>query len=59
MYRAIQAYQNTSGVHWDIPENEEDIGKGANIMTEAEVRVWQAMVDSKVRRSKTHPYTKN
>ena len=47
-HRAIQAYRNTLGVHWDTPENEEDIGRGVNIVTDAEAKVWQLMVDSKV-----------
>ena len=47
-YRAIQSYQGTSGVHWDIPDNEKDVGKGANVVTIAEAKVWQAMIDSKV-----------
>ena len=47
-YRAIQSYQDTSGVHWDFPENKQDIGRGANITSDAEAQVWQTMIDSKV-----------
>ena len=47
-YCAIQSYQGTSGVHWDILDNGEDIRKGANVMMIAEAKVWQAMIDSKV-----------
>ncbi|KAF8236759.1 hypothetical protein L208DRAFT_1375888 [Tricholoma matsutake] len=50
-YHAIQTYQDTSGVHWDTPENEQDIGRGANIMTDAKARVWQTMIQTK----KNHP----
>ena len=47
-YRAIQIYRDTSGVHWDYPDNEQDIGRGANITTDAEARVWQTIMNSKV-----------
>ena len=47
-YRAIQAYQDTSGVHWESPEDEGELGRGANITTDAEGKVWQLMMDSKV-----------
>jgi hypothetical protein len=49
MYHAIQTYQETSGVHWDCPENEQDIGSGAKITTDAEAQVWKTMIDSKVK----------
>jgi hypothetical protein len=48
-YRAIQGYQETSGVHWDTPENEGDVGRGANVVSDAEGQVWDAMIKSKVR----------
>ena len=48
MYHAIQANQNKLGVHWDDPENEGQIGKGANISSEDEEKVWQSMIDMKV-----------
>ncbi|KAF8804214.1 hypothetical protein BYT27DRAFT_7243939 [Phlegmacium glaucopus] len=36
-YRAIQTYQDTSGVHWDTPDDAE-IGRGANVTTDAEAQ---------------------
>ena len=48
MYHAIQSYQDTSGVHWDTPDNKQDIGGGAKITTDAEAQGWQVMIDSKV-----------
>ncbi|KAF8222296.1 hypothetical protein L208DRAFT_1381900 [Tricholoma matsutake] len=45
------SYQDTSGVHWDSSENEQDIGKGANITSDAEAQVWQTMINSK----RNHP----
>jgi hypothetical protein len=35
-------------VHWDTPEDENVVGKGANIVTASEDRVWAAMISSKV-----------
>ena len=57
-YRAIQAYQDTSGVHWDTPEIGEEVGRGVNIMSDAEGKVWQLMIDLKVhcfKFKKSHP----
>ena len=59
MYRSIQTYQDLSGVHWDSPENEEEIGRGANITSEADGMVWQRMIDSKVRQNMWFPKKKS
>jgi hypothetical protein len=48
IYRAIQAYQKTSGVHWDSLENKMEIGRGANVTTDAEGKVWQSTISLKV-----------
>ena len=48
-YRSIQNFQDRSGLSWDNPENEQDVGRGAIVVSDGDIQIWENMIKSKVR----------
>ena len=34
---------------WDNPENEQDVGRGAIVVSDGDIQIWENMIKSKVR----------